>query len=181
MHFVDSEIKPRTCLREDCSRQQVLRIVAVEMLSAKQFLFFCIVGVATTFVDFAVFNLLTRPAVGWRRIPANLVSVTVAMIWSFLANWFVVFHPDGHDWLQRASRFLVTTAFSAFVLQNVVLYLATYLWKWPSSVALFVVRALRLHVHFNDDVVSRNTCKALAVSAGLVWNFCWYKFFVYAT
>ena len=150
------------------------------MLPAKQFLLFCVVGVATTVIDFAIFNLLTRPAVGWRRIPANLVSVATAMTWSFLANWIIVFHADGHDWLGRAGRFLVTTAFSAFVLQNVILYLTTYVWKGPVNVALLVVRKLRLNHRLNDDVCSRHTSKALAVSAGLIWNFCWYKFFVYA-
>ena len=150
------------------------------MLPAKQFLLFCVVGVITTAVDFGVFNLLTRPAVGWRRIPANIVSVAMAMAWAFFANWFIVFHPDGQEWLGRAGRFLVTTAFSAFVLQNVILYVTTYLWKWPVNVALFLVRQLSLSHRLNDDLVSRNTCKALAVSAGLMWNFCWYKFFVYA-
>src|SRR4029079_8274368 len=101
------------------------------MLPAKQLLLFCLVGASTTAVDFVVFNLLTRPAVGWRRIPANIVSVTVAMTWSFLANWFIVFRPDGQEWIQRAGRFLVTTIFSAFVLQTVILYLTTYVWKWP--------------------------------------------------
>ena len=128
------------------------------MLPAKQVLLFCVVGVITTAVDFGVFNLLTRPAAGWRRIPANIVSVTVAMAWAFLANWFIVFHPAGQDWLGRAGRFLVTTAFSAFVLQNVILYFATYVWKWPVNTALFLVRQLRLSHRLDDDLVSRNTC-----------------------
>jgi hypothetical protein len=102
------------------------------------------------------------------------------MAWSFLANWFIVFHPDGHDWLERAGRFLMTTIFSAFVLQNVVLYFTSYVWKGAVNAALFGVRKLRLNHWLNDDMVSRNTCKTLAVSAGLIWNFCWYKFFVYA-
>ena len=150
------------------------------MTLAAQFLFFCVVGVITTVLDFAVFNLLSRPAVGWRRIPANLVSVTVAMAWSFVANWFIVFHPDARDWLERSGRFLLTTAFSAFVLQNVVLHITTYIWKGPVNAAVAVVRKLRLKHRWNDDTISRNTCKALAVSAGLIWNFCFYKFFVYA-
>ena len=33
---------------------------------------------------------------------------------------------------------------------------------------------------FDDDFVARNTCKVLAVVTGLIWNFVWYKFFVYA-
>ena len=150
------------------------------MLPAAQFALFVVVGVTTTMVDFGVFNLLTRPAAGWKRIPANIVSVATAMAWSFLANWLVVFNPDGHDWLARAGRFLLVTAFSAFVLQNLILYLTTYVWKGPVNFALLLVRNLRLKRQLNEDMVSRNTCKALAVSAGLVWNFCWYKFFVYA-
>ena len=151
------------------------------MFTAKQFALFCLVGVTTTAVDFGVFNLLTRPAVGWKRIPANIVSVAAAMAWAFVANWWIVFQPAGYDWLERAGRFLVTTAFSAFVLQNVVLYVTTDVWKWPARVALAVVRKLPLKRPPNEDTIARNTCKALAVSAGLLWNFYWYKFFVYAT
>ena len=150
------------------------------MLAGTQFLLFCVIGVITTVIDFGVFNVLTRPAMGWRRIPANIVSVTAAMTWSFLANWFIVFHPTGDEWLVRGGRFLVTTAFSAFVLQNVILYFTTYVWRWPSRFAMLVVGKLHLTHRLNDDMVARNTCKALAVSAGLIWNFCWYKFFVYA-
>jgi putative flippase GtrA len=145
----------------------------------QQFLIFCVVGVGTTLVDFGVFNLLTRRSIGWRRIPANIVSVTVAMTWSFLANWFIVFHPDGDAWLERAGRFLVTTTFSAFVLQNAVLHVTSVHWKGPANLAFLVVRNVGLAGRLSEDLVSRNTGKALAVSTGLVWNFCWYKFFVY--
>jgi putative flippase GtrA len=147
----------------------------------RQFIIFCLVGVITTMVDFTIFNLLTRRGVGWPRIPANIVSVATAMAWQFLANWFLVFHPAGFDWLGRAGRFLITTAFSAFVLQNVILYVTTHLWKTPASLAILLIRKLFLKHPVDDDVIARNMCKALAVCGGLVWNFCWYKFFVYAT
>ena len=137
---------------------------------AVQFILFCGVGVITTAVDFAVFNALTRPAIGWRRIPANIVSVTTAMVWSFLANWLIVFNPEGQEWLPRAGRFLITTAFSAFVLQNLILYFTTYLWKGPSNMVLLITRNLPTKRALNEDVVSRNTCKVLAVLAGLIWN-----------
>lgn len=151
------------------------------MAPTQQFLLFCLVGITNTAVDFAIFNLLTRSALGWRRIPANLVSVSVAMTWSFLANWYLVFHPEGNAWMERAGRFLVTTAFSAFVLQNVILHLTTCVWKWPVAVVTATVRKLGFPRRFNDDMIARNTCKVLAVSGGLIWNFFWYKFFVYAT
>ena len=149
------------------------------MTSAKQFLLFCVVGVITTVIDFALFNLLTGRAFRWRRIPANILSVGVAMTWSFLANWLLVFRPEGSAWLERAGRFVVTTAFSAFVLQNTILYLTTYVWNGPVNLALTVVRKLPVERRFNEDMISRNTCKVLAVSVGVIWNFCFYKFFVY--
>src|SRR5690349_20740723 len=73
-----------------------------KMLPSVQFILFCAVGVVTTLIDFTIYNLLTRPSFGWRRIPANILSVTAAMIWSFLANWLIVFQPAGQDWLGRA-------------------------------------------------------------------------------
>lgn len=146
----------------------------------KQLLLFCVVGVVTTAIDFVVFNLLTRPALGWRRIPANVVSVTCAMLWSFLANWQIVFQSEAHDWLARAGRFLVTTAFSAFVVQNLVLYWTTYVWQAPPHLARSIVKSLRLKHPLDPDFISRNMCKTMGVCAGLVWNFYWYKFFVYA-
>ena len=82
--------------------------------------------------------------------------------------------------VDRAGRFLLTTAFSAFVLQNVILYLTSSVWKWPVNFVLTVIPKLPFNQRFKDDMIARNTCKALAVSAGLIWNFCFYKFFVYA-
>ena len=81
--------------------------------------------------------------------------------------------------MARAERFLVVTLFSAFVLQNLVLYFTTHLWKKPVLLALAFSRKLSLDKRLDTDFVSRNTCKMLAVSVGLVWNFTWYKWFVY--
>jgi putative flippase GtrA len=152
------------------------------MEPAFQFILFCVVGVATTAIDFGIFNLLSRPSASFRLpvIPANTISVTVAMTWSFLANWLLVFHPAGQEWFSRAGRFLVTTAFSAFVLQNVVLYVTTHVWKDPVQFVLFAANRLGLTRRATEEAIARNTCKGMAVSVGLVWNFCWYKFFVYA-
>lgn len=150
---------------------------------AIQFILFCAIGIATTVIDFSLFNLLTRPTPRGRFmpvIPANIVSVTVAMAWSFLANWYLVFQPAGEDWATRAGRFLATTTFSAFVLQNLVLYVTTFLWNGPVKAALWLSHRLRLETRLDDDFVSRNTRKVLAVTAGLIWNFFWYKFYVYA-
>lgn len=144
-----------------------------------QFFIFCIVGVITTVIDFLIFNLLTRRSFGWRPIPANFVSVTAAMTWSFLANWFIVFNPDGDQWLERAGRFILTTGFSAFVLQNMILHFTLSIWKWPASLAISLMHCLPIKKRMDHDFIRRNACKFMAVGTGLVWNFFWYKLFVY--
>jgi len=102
------------------------------------------------------------------------------MTFNFAANWLFVFKPDGNDWFIRGGKFLVVTFFSAFVLQNAVLHLTARRWTWPVAIALAGSRKLNLDRRLGVDAISRNTCKALAVGVGLIWNFTWYKFFVYA-
>lgn len=145
-----------------------------------QFIQFGCVGIGATIIDVGIYNLLTRPAIGWRRIPANIVSVTAGMTFNFFANWLLVFHPAGNDWLAMTGKYLIVTTFSAFVLQNLMIHLATNHWLLPTRLASTAVRHCGLEQRFPAEFVSRNTAKALAIGAGLIWNFCWYKFFVFA-
>ena len=144
-----------------------------------QFMLFGCVGATGTVIDVGIYNLLTRPSVGWRRIPASSLSVSGGMVFNFFANWLMVFRPSGNHWLGMAGRYLVITSVSAFILQNLVIYLTTRHWLLPASMAIKTVRIVRLQHRFDDDFVSRNTSKAVAIATGMVWNFCWYKYFVY--
>ena len=150
------------------------------MSITRQFLQFGCVGVGATIIDVGIYNLLTRPAVGWRRIPASSLSVAAGMVFNFFANWLLVFHPGANDWLVMAAKYLVTTSFSAFILQNVVIHVATRHWLWPARLASAAICHCGLEQKFSEDFVSRNTAKAMAIGVGLVWNFSWYKFFVFA-
>ena len=46
-----------------------------------------------TIIDVGIYNLLKRPAAGWRRIPANMVSVSAGLTFNCFANWLLVLHP----------------------------------------------------------------------------------------
>ena len=144
-----------------------------------QFLLFGCVGVTGTVIDVGIYNLLTRPAVGWRRIPASSLSVSAGMVFNFFANWLMVFRPAGNHWWSMAGRYLIITSISAFVLQNLVIHLTTRYWLLPARIAWKTAQWVHLDQRFDADFVSRNTSKALAIATGMFWNFCWYKFFVF--
>src|SRR5437016_9111614 len=64
-----------------------------EKMMLKQLVQFTFVGACAALIDWGVFNWLTGRR--WRRgrIPASVASTSCAMVWSFLANWNLVFHP----------------------------------------------------------------------------------------
>jgi putative flippase GtrA len=76
------------------------------MSITRQFLQFGCVGIGATIIDVGIFNLLTRAAVGWRRIPANIVSVAVGKDFNFFANWQLFFRPAGQDCLAMTGKCL---------------------------------------------------------------------------
>lgn len=147
---------------------------------AGQFGEFLLVGALTTTLDFLVYNLLARRPPGWSRVAASLVSCTVAMAFSFSVNWRFVFHPAGGQWLGRAGRFLLVTAASSYLIQSTVIYGFSRHWmgpvRWVTSRMMRPALARRL----DPDTIARNIVKAAAVGVGLVWNFAWYRGWVYA-
>ncbi len=148
---------------------------------AQQFSVFLVAGVFTTLVDFTVYNLLTRRPLHWPRIRANCVSVSAAICFSFTVNLLFVFQPEVYQVGSRAVKFLAVTLFSAYGLQNLVIYLTGRVWLAPVNAALWLARRNRFTRTLEEDLIKRNTVKALAVSTGLVWNFLWYRYFVFTS
>jgi len=83
---------------------------------------FVVVGLANTLIDFSILNLLTH-GLSVTRITANVVSVTVAMSFSFLANRVVVFGSKTAKKHQQIIRFVLITGISIYILQNLVILL----------------------------------------------------------
>lgn len=140
---------------------------------------FIVVGALNTLVDFTIYNLLTGKIFRWPRIRSNLVSTTVAMGFSFTANVLLVFPPEKFSVLERSLKFVVMTAFSLYVVQSVVIYLWTNVWRFPVSALVAIAKRLSWMKNWNEDVISRNMVKILATGFSLVWNFLWYKFYVF--
>lgn len=147
--------------------------------SLSEFLTFCLVGGGGAFLDFFVFNFLSG-RLHWKRISANLMSVVFAKVFNFTGNWFLVFHPPNQYWLTSATRFFLVSSFSAFFLQNLIIYATTHIWTSPGRLACSLARRAKFSEGWSEEFISRNTSKAMGVGVGIVWNFLWYKLYVFS-
>jgi putative flippase GtrA len=130
------------------------------------------VGVLNTLLDFTIYNLLSSK-IGLSLIQANIISTTVAMLFSFYANKKHVFKKhDGHVG-QQAAVFLAVTAFGLYVLQTGTIHILTQVWLWPLTTFLALAHALGLTNH--DAFLLKNGAKAIATIISLAWNYIMYK------
>ncbi len=139
---------------------------------------FGIVGVLNTAIDFTVLNLL-RFGAGWALVPANIVSTTIAMTFSFFANRHVVFERRGAI-RRQLGLFLATTAFGLYVLQNLTIELLTAWWTMPLHLALAAVRAVGIH-QLGDAFIIVNCAKLIGTLVSLTWNYIMYKKVVFTS
>jgi putative flippase GtrA len=140
---------------------------------------FALVGVANTALDFAVYNLLTSALLGWSRIPANVVSTTIAMTFSFVVNLLWVFSPQRRLVPKRAFRFIWVTCCALYGVQNIVIWLASNVWFVPiDQLAAECQRVLSLGAG-HEDLIARNLVKGLATVASMIWNYFWYRFYAF--
>ncbi|MDF2460859.1 MAG: rane protein of unknown function [Candidatus Saccharibacteria bacterium] len=129
------------------------------------------VGVFNTVLDFALYNLLST--LGLTLIQANIISTTIAMMFSFMANKKLVFKKhDGHMGKQ-AVAFLAITAFGLYVLQNGAIHILTEVWTLPIDIGLAIAHSLGITGH--DEFLIKNGAKAAATLLSLSWNYVMYK------
>jgi putative flippase GtrA len=141
---------------------------------------FGLVGIFNTVIDFTTYNVLHFVA-GWALIPANIVSTTCAMAFSFVANKQLVFKPEVGSWVRQAGIFFVTTAFGLYVLQNGTITLLVDYWTWPLAVGVGLVHTFHLDRWLSDQFVINNGAKAIATLVSLTWNYIIYKKVVFKT
>ena len=139
---------------------------------------FALVGLANTALDFAIYNALTSQWAGWARIPANMVSTTVAMTFSFVVNLLWVFNPEHCLVPRRAGRFLLVTACALYGVQNLVIWLLSNVWPGPAN-EIAQLGARLLAIPGGEELIARNVAKLAATAASLIWNYFWYRFYVY--
>jgi len=122
---------------------RILRFLQHEL--AKQFIKFCLVGIFNTIIDFSVYLFLSR-VINLYFLLANLLSVLVAMTFSFFANKYFTFQN-----LEKAK-----IQYLKFVLVNIVYFLIYNSIFW-----------LMVEYYKFDDLLA----KVIAIIIGLFWNF----------
>ena len=135
------------------------------------------VGVLNTLIDFSIFNLLSG-LLKFGILQANIVSTTIAMIFSFSANKKLVFKPGKGSLIRQAVIFFAVTAFGLYVLQLGTIKLLTDIWLAPISIGLAVAHFVGIIGH--DQFLAKNGAKAAATVVSLAWNYVMYKKVVFA-
>jgi len=126
----------------------------LQRVIVRQFVKFCLVGLANTIIDYAVYLFFSR-LLGWYFLLANIIAILAAMTFSFFANKHWTFRNKDK---QIKSQYLKFAAVNGvyFLLNNLIVfslvhYLATY------------------------DLLA----KIIAIAIGLLWNFLANKFWTF--
>jgi putative flippase GtrA len=136
-------------------------------------------GAVTFVVDMAIYNRLTGQPARMGRVPASIAATTVAMTASFLLNALWVFHPATVSVAERWWRFALIAVTAAWLVQSLVIGVASRcctLTGHRLGRRLAVIGGRR----FPAEWWERNTVKVAAVLAAMLWNYCGYRFWVFA-
>ena len=147
---------------------------------------FAVVGILNTTIDYLVLNLLVFfgftavfVILGQKFLVANLISVFVAMINSFILNKQWTFQSKGGNIYIQILKFVLITAIGMFVVHQIVFSLFYYDLPSISALVFSVFQFLRLDNIFSDEFIMLNFAKSIAIVVSLIWNFVGYKFFVF--
>lgn len=138
---------------------------------------FGLVGILNTLIDFVGYNILSS-VFGLSLVLSNIMSTSVAMMFSFTANKQVVFRKDKGSTPKQAIIFFAVTAFGLYVIQTGVIKLLTDIWLTPISLVLACTHALNIANH--DQFIIKNSAKAIATVLSLTWNYIMYKKVVFS-
>lgn len=142
-------------------------------LFEKQQVRFLAAGSVNTAIDFVLLNIMTL-ALGAPVLIANSVSVIFGICLSYVMNHFFVFRYPDRVTVKRFLQFFAVTGFSSLVIQNVIIWLFEMLFGTSFGRSL-----LFLGSDADNNVLAINFAKAVAVFAGLVWNFAFYRLVVF--
>lgn len=134
---------------------------------------FLVVGSFNTALDFILLNcfvvLFHLPVLG-----ANILSVTVGIIISYILNHHFVFRSDEKLSFKKFLSFFVVSGFSSLILQSLVIWSVEQVTGSQFGRSLLLLNYLNQHPQ-----IELNVAKAAAVGVGMVWNFIAYKYVIF--
>jgi len=139
---------------------------------------FGIVGVANTAIDVAI--LFTLRIFGLPDIPSNIISTSVALVFSFFANKTFTFKGKDKINGRQIIYFLIITLFGLWVIQSIIITGTNLLlgsWFTDSLFVAWIGDLLGLW--FKASYLVLLIGKGFATIASLIWNYILYRKFVF--
>lgn len=135
-------------------------------------------GAIKTVIDFTAFNAALL-AFGLSVLPAHFVSVTLAILLSFIIQKTHVFGSGSRRMLAQASLFLLVTAAGMYVVQTGVIYVLVYVWQAPLELIHSGIAFLNLDAVASREIVFNNGAKVVATIGSMTWNYLLYRYIVF--
>ena len=129
----------------------------------RRLLRFGMVGGTNTAIDFGI--LFTLSSIGLPTIASNIISTTIAFVFSFIANKNYTFKSKSVNIRKQFILFTLVTLFGLWVIQNIVIALT---------------EPLLLGTGLSDSA-SLFIAKGIATVVSLVWNYYFYSRAVFNT
>ena len=147
---------------------------------------FAIVGVINTLIDVVILNSLVflgftvvLMIFGQKFLIANIISVAIAMINSFILNKQWTFKTEGGNIYKQVFQFLAITIIGMFIIHQIIFNALYYKLPQISNLIISIIHFLKLNSIFPDSFVALNFAKVIAIIGSLIWNFIGYKFIVF--
>ncbi|MEK9154942.1 MAG: GtrA family protein [Patescibacteria group bacterium] len=147
---------------------------------------FAIVGVINTVIDVAILNILvfvgltaTLVIFGQKFLIANIISVAIAMVNSYILNKKWTFQSSGGNIYGEIAKFLGITIIGMFVVHQIIFNVLYFNLQFIGAFVISIVHLVRLDAIFSDNFVVLNFAKVIAIIGSLIWNFVGYKFIVF--
>ena len=135
------------------------------------------VGIINTIVDFSILNILVF-VFGLNNIVANTISVSVAMLVSYVLNHTIVFRYQGKNHAKNIVLFVVNYRFWAFCFAKLSDLSFVHLYTSRPILATSIIHALGFD-SLSKEFITLNFAKAVATGVTMVWNYFMYKKFVF--
>lgn len=146
----------------------------------EQFFHFFVAGGFSALLDLLLFNYLTRPPRSWNRVRSSTFSTACCMFVSYGLNRSFVFNSNSGMLVPQGAKFFLVTAVACFVIQNLVILGISKAFAVAEKNAVFFGHHLRNGgIEKNSTFLYKNVAKVAGMSAAMIWNFFWYRSFVF--
>lgn len=133
----------------------------MDTLKSSKLARFIAIGGINTVLDFGILFLLSK--VGLPTVPANIISTSVAFVFSFFMNKKYTFKTTDTNVKRELALFIIVTLFGLWVLQNIVIE---------------ALKPIAMNYGYNKDIAAL-IAKVPATIVSMIWNYFAYDRWVF--